>query len=88
MLKVSKYGIFPGSYFPIFLLNAGKQGPEKTTYLDTFYAADFQYSARASFFNTLKKTFRLISRYRHFLNICIEINVDNGKALDGHDGWL
>ena len=34
MVKVSKYGIFSGPYFPVFGLNAeiygGKYGPEKT----------------------------------------------------------
>ena len=39
-----KYGVFSGSYFPAFGLNtafspnAGKYGPEKTPYLDTFHA--------------------------------------------------
>ena len=28
---MSKYGVFSGPYFPVF-------GPEKTLYLDTFYA--------------------------------------------------
>ena len=49
--KVSKYGVFSDLYFPafelntrdpeylsIFSLNAGKQGPEKTPYLDYFQA--------------------------------------------------
>ena len=49
--KVSKYGVFPGPYFPAFGLNTestpylsvfspnvGKYGPEKTPYLDTFCA--------------------------------------------------
>ena len=46
--KVSKYGVFFGPYFPVFGLNteiygvfspnAGKYGPEKTPYLDTFHA--------------------------------------------------
>ena len=35
---MSKYGVFPGPYFPIFGLNTGKYGPEKTPYLDTFHA--------------------------------------------------
>ena len=43
-----KYGVFPGLYFPacglntvrysVFSPNAGKYGPEKTPYLDTFHA--------------------------------------------------
>ena len=33
-----KYGVFSGPYFPIFGLNPGKYGPEKTSYLDIFWA--------------------------------------------------
>ena len=35
---MSKYGIFSGPYFPVFELNTGKYGPEKTPYLDIFHA--------------------------------------------------
>ena len=35
---MSKYGVFSGPYFPVFGLNTGKYGPEKTPYLDTFHA--------------------------------------------------
>ena len=35
---MSKYGVFPDPYFPIFSPNTGKYGPEKTPYLDTFHA--------------------------------------------------
>ena len=48
--KVSKYGVFSGSYFPlfglntevysVFSLNTRKYGPEKTLYLDTFHAVN------------------------------------------------
>ena len=38
--KVSKYGVFSAAYFPVFSPNTGKYGPEKTTYLDTFYAVN------------------------------------------------
>ena len=44
---MSKYGLFSGPYFPAFGLNAerysvfspnaGKYGPDKTSYLDTFH---------------------------------------------------
>ena len=44
---MSKYGVFSGPYFPafglnmerykVFIPNAGKYGPEKTPYLDTFH---------------------------------------------------
>ena len=36
--EVSRYGVFSGPHFPVFGLNTGKYGPEKTPYLDTFYA--------------------------------------------------
>ena len=36
VLKVSKYEVFFGRYFPVFRLNTGRYGPEKTQYLDTF----------------------------------------------------
>ena len=39
--KKSKYGVFSGPYFPVLGLNTGKYGPEKTPYLDTFYAGVF-----------------------------------------------
>ena len=44
--NVSKYGVFSGPHFPhsdwirrdfVFSPNAGKFGPEKTPYLDTFH---------------------------------------------------
>ena len=31
-----KYGVFSGPYFPVFGLNTGTYGPEKTPYLGTF----------------------------------------------------
>ena len=34
--KVSKYGVFSGTYFPVFSPNTGKNEPEKTPYLDAF----------------------------------------------------
>ena len=33
-----RYGDFSGPYFPVFAVNTGKYGPEKTQYLDTFHA--------------------------------------------------
>ena len=36
MLKVSKYGVFSGPYFPVSSPNEGKYEPEKSPYLDTF----------------------------------------------------
>ena len=36
--KVSQYGVFSGSYFPVFCPNSGKSVPEETPYLDTFLA--------------------------------------------------
>ena len=37
-LKVSEYGVFSDPYFPVFGLNTGNYGPEKTSYFDTFHA--------------------------------------------------
>ena len=37
-VKVSKYEVFSGPYFPVFSPNTGKSGPEKTPYADTFLA--------------------------------------------------
>ena len=39
-LKVFKYGVFSGPYFPVSELNTGKYGLEKTLYLDTFHAVE------------------------------------------------
>ena len=39
--KMSKYEVFSGPYFPGFIPNMGKYGPEKTPYLNTFYAVVF-----------------------------------------------
>ena len=35
---MSKYGVISGPYFPVFGLNTGKYGPERTPYLNTFHA--------------------------------------------------
>ena len=35
---MTKYGAFSDPYFPVFGLTKGKYEPEKTPYLDTFYA--------------------------------------------------
>ena len=36
--KVSKYEVFSGPYFPVFGLNIGKYGPEKTPHMNTLHA--------------------------------------------------
>ena len=40
--KVSRYGVFSGPYFPVFGLNTGIYGQEKTPYLDTFHAVPYK----------------------------------------------
>ena len=35
---MSKHGVISGPYFPVFGPNAGKYGPETTSYLDIFQA--------------------------------------------------
>ena len=39
--KVSKYGVFSDPHFPVFGLNTGKYGAEKTPYLNSFDAVEF-----------------------------------------------
>ena len=39
-VKLSRYGVFSGPYFPVFSPNTEKYGPEKTSYLDTFHAVN------------------------------------------------
>ena len=39
--KVSKYVVFSGPYFLVFGLNAGKYGPGKAPYMDTYHALTF-----------------------------------------------
>ena len=36
--KVAKYEVFSGPYFPVFSLNTGKYGQEKSPYLHSFRA--------------------------------------------------
>ena len=36
--SVQIQSFFSGQYFPVFGMNTGKYGPEKTLYLDTFHA--------------------------------------------------
>ena len=36
-----KYEVFSGPHFPVFGLNTGKYGPEKTPYLDAFQTVIF-----------------------------------------------
>ena len=50
--KVSKYGVFSGPYFPVFGMNTGQYGPEKTPYLDIFRAV----------YRTFKGTFKILSQ--------------------------
>ena len=38
---MSKYGVFSAPYFPVFGLNKGKYGREKTPYLDNFHVVNW-----------------------------------------------
>ena len=72
---MSKYGVFSGLYFPTFGLhtpylsvfspNTGKNGPEKTPYLDTFHAVNYYY--------LLKKYGLQVYQYGFDLNFCFKI---------------
>ena len=45
-LKKATAWFFSGPYFPVFGLNTGKYGPEKTPYLDTFYTVSCDIGVR------------------------------------------
>ena len=53
--NVSKYVVFSDPYFPVFVLNTGKYGSEKTTYLDTFHAVASSQMFSCGFYNCLWK---------------------------------
>ena len=59
----TKYGVFSGSYFPVFALNTGKYGPEKTSCLGTFHAVSVNSSDSGKcnfmFFSLFLKSFKL-----------------------------
>ena len=54
---MSKYGVLSGPYFPVFGLNTGKYGPEKTSYLDTFHAV----SVNTTYIEKFQNSFSLSS---------------------------
>ena len=56
--KVSKYRFFSGP-------NTGKDGPEKTSYLDTFHAVKYTYKAGS-------RNYSFFSKFRRKQNKCIE----------------
>ena len=66
--KVSKYGVFSVTYFAVFIPNAGKYGPEKAPYLDTFHTV---INLNESYFkcNTLRNDLAPKNRTRIDLNL-------------------
>ena len=52
---------FSGPYFPVFGLNTGKYGPEKTPYLDTFHTV--------LFVNYLLENLLWILQYQNFYDL-------------------
>ena len=85
-VKVSKYGVFPGPYFPaygeilriswkcpnteifttylfVFSPNAGKYGPAKTPYLDTFHAVIY--------FTHLFLIAQHVNTFSHYCYYCV-----------------
>ena len=56
LLKVSKYGVIYGPFFPVFGRNTAKYGPEITPYWDTSRSDSFQAAH-----NAWKKTLKGIS---------------------------
>ena len=60
-------GVFSGPYFPIYGLNTGKYGPEKTPYLNTFHvvpgylkAATYTNTDQTRFWNEQKNLWNII----------------------------
>ena len=90
-VKVSKCGVFSGPYFPAFGLirksdteylsvfssNAGKYGPGKTPYLDTFHAVNNNHTFSPNVRNTDQKKLRIWTLFTQ----CFVINDQNSSGL-------
>ena len=73
MWKVSKYRVFPSSYFPVFGLNTGKYELEKTSVSGQFSRSE---KVRWIYQNQLK-----IDSKRH-VRWCNEVKLNQRDALD------
>ena len=81
---MSKYGVISGPYFPVFVLSAGKYGPEINPYLDIFHAVTeckkllgIKVDCRLKFVNYLNGVFekasnkiKMLCLQPHHLRIC------------------
>ena len=72
---MSKYGIFLVR-ISAFGLSTGKNGPEKTPYLDTFHAVKENWNTR----NELKKKIRNTKTTKYFNIKKLEINMKNSSS--------
>ena len=59
-VKVIKYGVISGPYFPVFGLNTRKYGPEITPYSDTFHAVDVRMTFIHRYSETLEQLAMII----------------------------
>ena len=95
-----KYGVFSGPYFsafgpnteryfvPLHIPNAGKYGPEKTPYLDTFHAVYIQHFADDANIIYRNKSLRNINQRVNSIYIVewlranrIALNTDKSKIV-------
>ena len=78
--KESKYGVFSGPYFSAFSPDTGKDGPEKTPYLDTFRAVlGFRAGLRQTY---LEEQFRKQNEW--IRQLTKKVNVLKGCIMEGH----
>ena len=70
--KVSNYGVFSGSYFLVFGLNAGKYGPGKTPFL-TLFTQWYIYSA------SFTRRYCSQMNFKRSANLCQKIFHDPSK---------
>ena len=52
---MSRYGVFPGSYFPVFGLNTGKYGPEETPHRSNHRRCSVKKDVRRNFVKFTEK---------------------------------
>ena len=70
---------FPVPYFPVFGLNAGKYGPEKTLYLDIYHVVQLLGFMTTSYFteqNIMSHYIRKIKKCYHLAQKCIWVSAE------------
>ena len=79
--KMSKYGVISGPYFPVFIPNIRKYGPEITPYLDTFYAV-WVFSNSKIDVEWCFQEYKNKSTWKYILMLDIVIKYVTGKGLE------